>query len=77
FAFDSMKSEKVEIKLKGKFLATAWISFIIGAALDTGFISLTPLLLIITRLLLISSAIEFYFGFFLPDWLKKVVIKQD
>lgn len=77
FAFESMKSEKVDIKLKGKFIAAAFISFVIGSALDTGFISSTPLLLIITRLILISSAIEFYFGFFLPDLLKKVVIKKD
>ncbi|TFG08375.1 MAG: hypothetical protein EU539_02405 [Promethearchaeota archaeon] len=77
FALDSMKSEKKDIKLKGKFLTAAWLSFVIGAALDTGLVSLTPLLLIITRLILISSAFEFYFGFFLPEWLKRLLIKED
>ncbi|MFX0073478.1 MAG: hypothetical protein ACFFAO_20565 [Candidatus Hermodarchaeota archaeon] len=75
FAFESMKSEKVDIKLKGKFLVAAWLSFVIGAAI--ALISLSTLLLIIGRIIVITSAIEFYFGFFLPDWLKKVLIKQD
>ncbi|MBD3342203.1 MAG: hypothetical protein GF353_24085 [Candidatus Lokiarchaeota archaeon] len=75
FALDSMRSDKPDIKLKGKFLAAAWIFFVVGAALDTGLITLTPILLIVARILLILSAFEFYFGFFLPIWLKRLLIK--
>ncbi len=73
---ESMKSEQPEIRLKGKFLIIAWISFFITGLLDAGLFSLTTLLLILVRLGLISSAIEFYFGFFLPNWLKKRLIKE-
>ncbi|MBD3342204.1 MAG: hypothetical protein GF353_24090 [Candidatus Lokiarchaeota archaeon] len=75
FAFESMKSEKADIKLKGKFLTAAWLSFVIGAAI--ALVSLSTILLIIGRIIVISSAIEFYFGFFLPDWLKKLLMNED
>lgn len=75
FGLDSIKSEKPDIKLKGKFLIAAWVSFFIGALLDAGLFTIGILGLILVRLLLISSAIEFYFGFFLPEPLKKRLIK--
>ncbi|MEJ2250500.1 MAG: hypothetical protein P8Y97_12715, partial [Candidatus Lokiarchaeota archaeon] len=70
FGRESLKSDNSEIRLKGKFLLIAFISFTVGAILDSLLLR-TPLFVIITRLILISAAIEFYFGFIPPDWLKK------
>jgi len=75
FARESLKSEDKEIKLKGKFLIVAFLSFTIGAILDSS-ISLIPITVVITRLILISSSIEFYIGFILPKWVKKFLIKE-
>ena len=73
-ARESLKSEDREIKLKGRFLLIAFISWTIGAlmdaALDPNIITLT-----IARLILISSAIEFYCGFLLPERIKKIFLK--
>ncbi len=74
FARESLKSEDKEIKLKGKFLIVAFLSFTIGAILDSS-ISLIPITVVITRLILISSSIEFYIGFILPKWVKRFLIK--
>jgi succinate dehydrogenase hydrophobic anchor subunit len=77
FGLDAIKSEYKETRLKGKFIIAAFSSFCIGALLDTGIFLLTPIFLIFVRIILITSAIEFYFGFFLPDWLKKFLIKNE
>ncbi|MFX0072249.1 MAG: hypothetical protein ACFFAO_14275 [Candidatus Hermodarchaeota archaeon] len=71
FAYKSMKLEDPEVQWKGRFLLLAWICFTIGALLDAA-LPQNAITLIIIRLILISSAIEFYFGFFLP---KKVLGK--
>ena len=77
FGFKSFKSENPEIKLKGKFILVAWFSFFVGALLDAGLFAFTAFLLILVRLILMSSAIEFYFGFFLPRWIKDLFIKGE
>lgn len=80
FAKESLRSENSEIKLKGKFLILAFISFGAGAFLD-GIkpylfpVDLLDIVLLINRIILISSAIEFYFGFVPPDWLKSLLLK--
>ncbi|TXT65123.1 MAG: hypothetical protein BAJALOKI3v1_130027 [Promethearchaeota archaeon] len=33
--------------------------------------------MIFIRVLLISSLIAYYFGFFLPDWLANILIQHD
>ncbi|MHA1488833.1 MAG: hypothetical protein ACTSRI_04165 [Promethearchaeota archaeon] len=65
FSLKSMKIDDIAIKWKGRFLLIAWISFTVGAVLDAA-IALTEITLIIVRLILILSAIEYYLGFFLP-----------
>ena len=70
FARGSFKSNDPQIRLKGKFLVIAFILFILGAILDA-FID-TPII----RLVMMISSITFYFGFILPDWMKKALIKQ-
>ncbi|TFG04058.1 MAG: hypothetical protein EU539_11650 [Promethearchaeota archaeon] len=75
FSLESMKSEDPEVKLKGKILMAAFISFVAGAFLDS-IIPISPVVVVFTRLILISSAIEFYLGFFLPEPLKKILVKE-
>lgn len=75
FANKSMKLDDPEVRWKGKFLLIAFITFSIGAILDAA-IPQTPITLIITRLILISSAAEYYLGFFLPDWVVDLLIKD-
>jgi len=74
FGLASRKSENPEIRLKGMFLIIAFVSWVIGALLDAAlpldFISLT-----IARIILISSALEFYCGFLLPNIVKKIFLK--
>lgn len=73
-ARESLKSEDREIKLKGRFLLAAFISWTIGAVMDA---ALQPniITLTIARLILISSALEFYTGFLLPEKVKKIFLK--
>jgi hypothetical protein len=73
-AFSSFKSEKKAVRLQGKFLFLAFISFFFGAILDAS-ISLTLVSLFMTRIILISSAIEFYIGFVLPKRIKEFFLK--
>ena len=75
-AIKSIRSDVPEHKLRGIFLIIALFSFVIGSYLDSS-IELDFLTLIITRLILISSAFEFYCAFVLPMWLKKIVLKKE
>ncbi|TFG25921.1 MAG: hypothetical protein EU532_11075 [Promethearchaeota archaeon] len=74
FGRESLRSDNPEIKLKGHFLIAAFISWCVGALLDAA-LPLNTITLTIARLILISSAIEFYFGFILPDYIKKIFLK--
>jgi len=76
FARKSMTSEDPSTQWKGRFLLIAMISFAIGAFLDA-VLTFTPLELVLVRLLLISSSIEYYLGFFLPDSIASRLIKKD
>ncbi len=75
FSRKSLRSDKPDIKWKGVFLLIAFLSIAIGAALEALFL-LGPLELILVRALLISGSFEFYFGFFLPKHLSKMLIKE-
>ena len=75
FAQLSLKSKDPEVKLKGKLLILAYITFLFGAILDSA-IPLYPVTIIITRLILIISAICWYGGFLLPKWMKKFLIRK-
>ena len=75
FARLSLKSDDPEVKLKGKLLIGAYITFFIGSLIDSS-IPLNSFVIILTRLLLIVSAFFWYAGFILPRWLKKYLIKQ-
>jgi hypothetical protein len=76
FGLKSLKSEKPEIKLKGKFLLIGAYLFIIGAFLDTA-IQLNLVTLSLVRIILIVSGFAFYCGFVLPNFLKKIFLKES
>jgi len=85
FARKSVKSENKEVRLKGKLLQFAFVAFTIAALLEKtarsiliGTVFASPLepiltvMLVVVRVLLISSAIAFYGGFLLPHWMKEI-----
>ena len=76
FIRESFLIEELEIKLKAKFLLIGIISFIIGSFLD-GYISVNIVAVFIVRILLISSAIEFYIGWNLPKYIKNLFLKDQ
>jgi hypothetical protein len=75
FGLKTMKSEDPEYKLRGKFIIIAFISFV-GASISDSLYTADYLILLITRIVLISSAFEFYCAFSLPQWLKKLFLKD-
>lgn len=84
FAQKSVKSEDRDVRLKGKLLRAAFITFTIAAVLDSllGTIFEVPtdpllaIMVVITRILLIISALEFYGGFILPKWMHAIFTKK-
>jgi hypothetical protein len=67
---ESLKSESLDVKLKGKFLLIAFILWTLGEILDL-FLDIP-----ITRITLMISSITFYFGWIMPEWMKKIFIKE-
>ncbi|MHA1149966.1 MAG: hypothetical protein ACTSR8_17145 [Promethearchaeota archaeon] len=76
FSQESIKSPNKEIRLKGKLLMAAFLSFVIGAIMDV-FSNISLIILIAGRIILILAAIEFYGGFLLPRWLKELLIRNE
>lgn len=76
FARVSIKSQNPEVSLKGKLILTAFISFTVAAIIET-FGHLDPLTVVITRIILISSSIEFYLGFILPRRIRNFFLKEE
>jgi hypothetical protein len=80
FAQKSIRSEDRDVRLKGKLLRAAFITFSIAAVLDSllGMIfgdptdPLLAIMVVIVRILLIISAFEFYGGFILPRWIHAI-----
>jgi len=73
-AIVSIKTNNPEHRLRGIFLLITLITFVVGAGLDT--LELDILALTIIRLIMISSALEFYITFIMPKWVKRVLIKE-
>ncbi|MEJ2250139.1 MAG: hypothetical protein P8Y70_16835 [Candidatus Lokiarchaeota archaeon] len=83
FARNSLKSSNQEVKLKGRLLLAAFLLFTIGAILDSsiGMIfklsnPVLPILVVITRVILMLSAISFYGGFILPKWMHRIFTRE-
>jgi hypothetical protein len=76
FASQSLKSADAEVKLKGKFLIVAFVTYTACAFIDSfAFFLQFPVVIVFIRIFLMLSAIEFYFGWILPDFLKTLFIK--
>ncbi|TFF63610.1 MAG: hypothetical protein EU521_00965 [Promethearchaeota archaeon] len=73
-ARESLRSDKPEIRLKGKFLAIAFPAFVLGAVFEI-LSDISIVILIVGRLILIISALSFYFGFILPQKIKDLLLK--
>lgn len=84
FAQRSVKSDDKDIKLKGKLLRAAFITFTVAAILDSllGAIFEDPtdpilsIMVVATRVLLIIAAFEFYGGFILPKWMDALLRRE-
>jgi hypothetical protein len=75
FANESFNSDDFDVKLKGKFLFIAFISFTIGGLLDALFDVETlfgTIMKIIARIILMSCSVEFFLGFILPERVKLI-----
>jgi hypothetical protein len=58
------------VRWKGRFLIISFNLFAIGAIGD-GFITLTPVTLIIFRTFMMISSTTYYIGFILPKWMRR------
>lgn len=74
FSITSIKTDDPIIKLKGKFLLIAFLSFTIGTVLD--FAIPITLTYVIARIILFTSTLEFYIGLMLPKFIEKIFIKR-
>jgi hypothetical protein len=74
FARQSLQSDNPEIRLRGKLLIVAFLSFLIGAFVDN-LPNYSTLIILIARIPLIIAAIFFYLAFILPNWLKKLFLE--
>jgi hypothetical protein len=76
FARVSLKADSSEIKLKGKFLILAFLTFTIGTMIDViGAENPTEITIFFARIFVIVSSICFYIGFTLPRFIKDLFIK--
>lgn len=75
-ARELLKSESQESKLRGKFLIYTFIVWTFFGFLDAG-LSLQIIVLIIVRIILMTTVITFYCGFFLPKPIKRMFIKEN
>jgi hypothetical protein len=73
---ESFKSNDQKHRWKGKFLLLAFISLTISLVCE-GLMELTPSIYLFIKILHISSAFEYYLGFFLPDKIANLLIKEN
>ena len=76
FSVQSLKSDNPEVRLKGKLLISGFICYCVGGFMDAGTIHLTELTIIIARSILISSAFLLYLGLLLPNFVKKLFLRE-
>ncbi|MFX1338108.1 MAG: hypothetical protein ACFFDK_05835 [Promethearchaeota archaeon] len=70
-----LKSDNERVQWMGKFILIAFILFMIGAFLDSA-ISLNPIALLITRIILVASSVLGYIGWTMPDRVAKWLVKE-
>ena len=74
-AFDNIRSDDPELRWKGIFLLAAFIAFPLGALTDA-ILPLTVIIVIIFRSVMVLSSVLFYFAFLLPNWMKRLLIRE-
>jgi hypothetical protein len=75
FSRESLKSDKPEINLKGKFLLFTFIVSILMTLLEL--LSATVLVYLIARIIAVFVAVSFYIGFIMPNWAKNLFLKNN
>ncbi len=75
FSRKAMKSEVPRVKLMGRFLLVAFIFYGAGSVVEV-IMQVTPITILITKSILITSAICFYIGFLMPKLIQNKFIKQ-
>ena len=73
-AVDMLKAKQPELKLKAYFLIIAFTLMIFGIMLEI--FTLGNLWLLISRIVIVIAVILIYIGFFLPDRVKKLFLKE-
>ncbi len=76
FALFYLKSTSRENRLKGYFLLVAFVLFIVGVFIDLIFQPVTPLSLVVARVVLIIAGFEFFIGFVMPHWIKLIFVGE-
>ena len=76
FSIKAIKSSKSEARLKGAIILISALVFLTCSAFDA-ILTLDVIGLTIVRILLLISAVLFYFGFFLPNFLKKLLLRKS
>ncbi|TFF97515.1 MAG: hypothetical protein EU547_04095 [Promethearchaeota archaeon] len=76
FGKESISSMESEIKLKGVFIIMSAFLFTGGAIFEI-LSSINIIILIIAKALLLLSTFAFYCGFFLPEWVKSIILKRE
>jgi hypothetical protein len=76
FGKESIDSMESEIQLKGVFIIVSAFLFSGGAIFEI-LSSLSIIILILAKALLLVSTFAFYCGFFLPEWIKNLILKRD
>lgn len=67
------RSNNKETQWKGRFLLTAFIFYVVEVVIDVVILNTLIIIIVFLRILLMITAILFYFGFVLPKWLKKIL----
>jgi len=76
FTRTSLKSPNATVQWKGRFLILGILSFVVGALLDI-FSTGNPVLQTTVLIILIIASIEYYLGFFFPDKVAELLIKEE
>jgi len=66
----SVRSEKAEIRLKGRLILLGLTMFMIGGFIP--YIIFNIISLVIARIFLVFSSVTLYMGFLLPNWVKNL-----
>jgi hypothetical protein len=75
FLTKSIHSDDAIIRWKGKLIFSGYIIFLIGAVLDST-IALTPMILLLTRVLIVVCALISYIGWIMPKKVANLLVKK-